>query len=135
MNQDAEHLRLLAIFHYVYAGLTALFACFPMIYVFIGLAMVGGAFGRGDGAPPAIAGGFLALVGIVAFIFVMAMAALNAYAGKCLADKKYYVFCIVISAINCLSFPFGTALGVFTIVILQRPGVRAMFGKPVTPQT
>src|SRR5260370_41390118 len=31
MNQDAEHLRLLAIFHYVVAGLAALFSLFPLL--------------------------------------------------------------------------------------------------------
>src|SRR5947207_1900012 len=36
MNQDSEHLRLLAIFHYVVAGLAALFSLFPLIYTTIG---------------------------------------------------------------------------------------------------
>ena len=33
MNQDEEHLRLLSIFHYVCAGLSAFFACIPLIHV------------------------------------------------------------------------------------------------------
>jgi hypothetical protein len=36
MNQDREHLRLLAIFHYVGAGLAALFSLFPLLYTTIG---------------------------------------------------------------------------------------------------
>jgi len=36
MNQDAEHLQLLAIFHYVVAGLAALFSFFPLLYTTIG---------------------------------------------------------------------------------------------------
>jgi hypothetical protein len=36
MNQESEHLRLLAIFHYVVAGLAALFSLFPLIYTTIG---------------------------------------------------------------------------------------------------
>ncbi len=36
MNQDAEHLRLLSIFHYVVAGLAALFSLFPLLYTTIG---------------------------------------------------------------------------------------------------
>src|SRR5205814_8573080 len=35
MNQDKEHLRLLAIFHYVVAGLAALFSFFPLLYTTI----------------------------------------------------------------------------------------------------
>ena len=40
MNQDQEHLRLLSIFYYVCAGLTALFACIPIIHLVLGLMMV-----------------------------------------------------------------------------------------------
>ena len=36
MNQDTEHLRLLAIFHYVVAGLAALFSLFPLLYTTVG---------------------------------------------------------------------------------------------------
>ena len=36
MEQDESHLDLLAIFHYVVAGLTGLFSLFPMIHVIIG---------------------------------------------------------------------------------------------------
>ncbi len=40
MNQETEHLRLLAIFHYVVAGLAALFSLFPLIYTMIGAIFV-----------------------------------------------------------------------------------------------
>jgi hypothetical protein len=36
MNRDREHLRLLAIFHYVVAGLAALFSFFPLLYTTVG---------------------------------------------------------------------------------------------------
>jgi hypothetical protein len=36
MNQDTEHLRLLAIFHYVVSGLAAFFSLFPLLYTTIG---------------------------------------------------------------------------------------------------
>ena len=133
MNRDADHLHLLSVFHYVYAGLTAVFSCFPAFYVLLGFGFIAGAMGSGD-APPGFVGGLFALIGFVAFIFMLALAALTAYAGKCLSEQKRYTFCIVIAAISCLSFPFGTALGVFTIVILQRPGVRQMFNQSPPPQ-
>ena len=37
MNEDLEHLRLLSIFHYVVAGIGALFACFPVFHLVFGL--------------------------------------------------------------------------------------------------
>lgn len=61
-RQDDEHLRLLAIFHYVVAGMQALFASFPIIHFFIGAAMVFGSFGsKGGEAPPAAVGWFFML--------------------------------------------------------------------------
>ena len=36
MNQDNEHLRLLAVFHYVVSGLAALFSLFPLLYCGMG---------------------------------------------------------------------------------------------------
>ena len=39
-TDDEQHLRLLSIFHYVVGGLTGLFACFPLIHVALGLAMI-----------------------------------------------------------------------------------------------
>jgi len=36
MNQDAEHLRLLPIFHYIVGGLAALFSLFPLLYTTVG---------------------------------------------------------------------------------------------------
>jgi len=41
MNQDEEHPRLLAIFHYVCAGMVALFACFPIIHLVLGITLFG----------------------------------------------------------------------------------------------
>ncbi len=43
-NKDAEHLKLLSIFHYVLGGLTALFSLFPIIHLILGIAVVLGAF-------------------------------------------------------------------------------------------
>jgi hypothetical protein len=40
MKQDEEHLRLLSIFHYVVAGLAALFALFPIFHLILGLFMI-----------------------------------------------------------------------------------------------
>ena len=45
-RQDEEHLKLLSIFHYVVAGMMALFGCFPIIHLILGLAMVSGKFGQ-----------------------------------------------------------------------------------------
>jgi hypothetical protein len=41
--------------------------------------------------------------------------------------RKAYSFALVIACIECLFVPFGTILGVFTIVTLSRESVKALF--------
>jgi len=137
VSQDDEHLRILSICHYVYGGVQAAFACIPLIHVAIGLFMLlGGVMaGSDDAAPLAIIGGLFAVIGAAAVLFGWAVAACVIYAGRCLAQRKYHTFCFVIAAICCLSIPFGTVLGVFTIIVLSRPSVKALFetGRPPEP--
>ena len=40
MQQDDEHLKLLSIFHYVVGGLAALFACFPVFHLIMGIVVI-----------------------------------------------------------------------------------------------
>ena len=40
MDRDAEQLNLLAIFHYVVAGLAALFSFFPLLYTAVGVIFI-----------------------------------------------------------------------------------------------
>ena len=64
MKQDLEHLKLLAIFHYVVAGMTALFACIPFIHFFMGLALATGALGESDPEAQTIGIFFIAIAGL-----------------------------------------------------------------------
>ena len=47
--------------------------------------------------------------------------------GRCLARRKRYNFCIFAAAMCCLFMPFGTILGVFSIIVLVRPSVKMLF--------
>jgi hypothetical protein len=53
-------------------------------------------------------------------------------AGRSLGLRKRYSFALVIACIECLFVPFGTILGVFTIVALSRESVKALFFAPKT---
>jgi hypothetical protein len=127
---DDEHLRLLSIFHYVVAGLTALFGCFPFIHVTIGLiiAFAPDTFKDNKGEPaPMWIGLILAGIGSVIIALFWSLAACMAIAGRFLARRKRYTFCLVIAAIECMFAPFGTVLGVFTIVVLMRDSIKQSF--------
>ena len=137
VNQDEEHLKLLSIFHYVLGGLTALMGCLGLLYLFLGLVfMVAPSQGFGSGAnppPPALFGFFFAFMGGVFLLLGWTIAALIILAGRSIARRKHHTFCLVTAAICCLQIPFGTALGVFTFIVLLRPSVKLMFA-PAAPR-
>jgi hypothetical protein len=131
MNRDAEHLRLLAIFHYVAAGLAAFFSFFPLLYATIGGIFVfvsrHGTPKPGEELPPEFVGWIFVGLGLVLFLLGIAMAICILIAGRCLSRRKAYSFALVVACIECLFIPFGTIVGVFTIVALSRESVRALF--------
>lgn len=127
MNEDLEHLRLLSIFHYVVAGVLALFSCLPFIHFFMGVAMVSG-WGEIGADPEAGWVGWL-LIGIASFFILLGwgFAVCLVMAGRNLTRHRRYTFCLVVAALSCLFMPIGTALGIFTIIVLMRPSVRELF--------
>ena len=131
MNRDTEHLRLLAICHYVAAGLAAFFSFFPLLYATIGGIFVfvsrHGTPKPGEELPPEFVGWIFVGLGLVLFLLGIAMAICILIAGRCLSRNKHYTFALVMACIECLFIPFGTILGTFTIVALSRESVRALF--------
>lgn len=119
-RQDLEHLNVLAILHYVLAGLTALTAMLPMLYVALGFAMLAG------GAPGEIALMVIAIGGGLA-VLLLGSAVLVALCGYYLHKRKARTFCFVVAAINCTQMPLGTVLGIFTILVLSRDSVQELF--------
>jgi hypothetical protein len=125
MNQDEQHLTLLSVFHYVVGGLAGLFACFPLIHLTIGIAMLTGAI---DGAPVFV-GMLFAMFAILVILAGWTLAICLIIAGRNLARHRHYTFCLVIAAISCTFMPFGTVLGIFTIIVLMRPSVKELFAE------
>ncbi len=128
MTEDEQHLQLLSAFHWVVAGFTALISLFPLIHLAVGIGIMLSP-PKGNGDP-----NFSWLVGLVfvAFASVWILAGLGftacqVLAGRYLRQRRRYLFCLVVAGISCMEFPFGTALGVFTIIVLTRPTVKQIF--------
>jgi hypothetical protein len=137
MDRDTEQLNLLAIFHYVVAGLAALFSFFPLLYTTVGVIFIfaarHGTAKPGEDLPPEFLGWIFAVLGALLFLIGIAMAICILIAGRSLALRKRYSFVLVMACIECLFIPFGTILGVFTIVVLSRESVRGLFSTTATP--
>jgi len=59
-------------------------------------------------------------------IFLFGML-LNVLSAVFLWQRRRRVFSFVVGGLNCLQIPFGTALGVFTIIVLSRDSVRELY--------
>jgi hypothetical protein len=138
-QQDLDHLQILGLFHYVVAGLTFLFGLFPIFHLAIGLGMFfapGEFFGE---APPSefpfrLFGLFFTLIPATMMAGAFAMSGALVVAGRRLRAHTHHMFCQVVGAVSCVFFPFGTVLGVFSLLVLQRPGVKMVFGlEPLGP--
>ena len=88
--------------------------------------MVCGGF-SGNQAPPAIVGWLFIILGGGFFLVGQSLAICIIIAGRFLTQRRRYLFVFVIASCECLFMPFGTVLGVFTIVLLSRESVKAAF--------
>ena len=133
MDDDIRQLDLLATFHYVVAGIIVLIGCFPIIHLVVGVGILMGSFGDQKGGPPSWFG--FAFIGIALLLILMmwAMAIAVWLAGSRLKNRTNYMYCLVVAAIACTFIPFGTVLGVCTIIMLMRPSVKALFGVQSPP--
>jgi hypothetical protein len=136
MSQDEEHLNLLSIFHYIVGGLTMLISCIFLVHVGMGVAMTTGAFGHGRDAPPREVGWIFIAMGSAVILAGWTIGILMIVGGRRLKQRRSRVFCLVVAGISCIIQPFGTILGVFTIVVLMRPSVISLFdgGQPPAVQ-
>jgi len=126
MTQDEQHLHLLSIFHYVVGGLTALFSCIPFLHLGIGIAILSGAFETTNGPPQFIAW-FLIIFPALFIIAGWTLAGLIIIAGTKLKNRSSWTYCLVIAGLECIVMPFGTVLGVFTLVVLLKDSVQNLF--------
>jgi hypothetical protein len=129
-ENDQDHLRLLGIFHYIVGGLAALFSLFPLIHVAIGWFLTHAPPPSHGEPPPAFIGWLFMAFGGAFFLIGETLAACIIAAGRCLQHRKHYGFVFGIACVECLFMPFGTVLGVFTIIVLSRPSVKQLFGQP-----
>src|SRR5262249_9054532 len=131
VSKDLEHLKLLVTFHYIVAAITAVFCSFPLIHVFIGLFLMlkpePFASGGRTTFPANLFGLFFVGIGGAFVLAGWTLAALTAYAGRCIQRREKYMFCFVVGCVNCLHQPLGIVLGIFTIIVLSRDSVKQLF--------
>jgi hypothetical protein len=136
---DEEHLKLLSLGYVVSGGVSAFFSLFGLLYVFMGIIMGAAISHMPETAsrpnpvpPPAFVVWLFAGFGLAIFLLAMGMAAARFRTAWCIKHRTWRTFCMVIAAIGCLEIPYGTALGVFSFIVLGRDSVVRLFN-PAPP--
>lgn len=121
-----SHVKILGILHIVWGGLGVLGG-------FIALLVMGGLGGFAAFADhsedSAMAVPVLALIGIGVFVIVLIISLPGLICGLGLLWYRSWarILGIVISALELLSVPFGTALGIYGLWVLLKPETEALF--------
>lgn len=129
---DAEHLKLLAIFHFVVAGLAIVGLAFLLVhYLIMSTVFTNPSMWQSQrgGPPPAEIFALFKWIYIPLALFFLGFSLLNIISGLCIRVRKQRIFSLVVAGANCLQVPLGTVLGIFTIVVLTRDSVREAYGE------
>ncbi len=134
---DADHLRLLAIFHFIFAGLGLLalgflFLHYSLLHHFIGNPELW-KNPRGGGPPPVEFFAMFKWIYLFFGLLIITGGLLNIISGVCISRRQLRTLSLVVGGLNCLQIPFGTVLGVFTLVVLLRDSVRETYAAPAPP--
>lgn len=125
-------MRTLAICHYVCAGLAIAGIGFLVLhYSLMKMVFANPKIWENAKEPPpfdpveffALFQWFYLIMGVLMIV----AGVLTLVSGRFIHRRVHRTFSLVIAALNCLHFPFGTALGVFTLVILSRDSVRRLY--------
>ncbi|MDD5347079.1 MAG: hypothetical protein PHT59_00530 [Candidatus Omnitrophica bacterium] len=134
-SEDERQLGLLSIFHKILGILVAVFSCMFIFHLVIGIISLvnPGALGGNNNPPPAMFGWLFLIMGSAAILLGWSLGVCMFLAGKYLTERTHYKFCFGVAIASCLVQPFGTVLGIFTIIVLSRLSVKALFSQTPLP--
>jgi len=128
---DRDRLKILEIAYYVAGVMTILGVSFLLIhftvFLFFGLNpqifthQTGPSGRQGEPPPPGL---FLVLAGVIGIIILLGwtFGAVQIYAGRCMKNRQHPLLITIIAGLECIFIPWGTALGVFTFMVLNLSG-------------
>lgn len=136
IDRDQEHLRLLKLGFYLLAGTSTFFSLFALLYAILGSFLASGVIPQAKDSTedPRLIGWIFTGVSLVVFVLGTIGSYLTYFAGRSLAERRRRTFCMIMAGLWCLSIPFGTAIGICAIVVLNRTSVKGLFeGKTWSP--
>ena len=137
-TRDTEHLKLLFIFNIVMGILIILFSSLFIFYLYFMNKLFTDprfySFYPNYENTPVINETMRSLItlmigGIIVIGWLTGIATI--LSGVFIKRRKYRMFSIVVAGINCFHVPFGTMLGVFTMVVLFRDSVISIYRQQI----
>lgn len=133
-DRDKEHLDILGIIFYIKAGIAAFMSFIMMLYaIFFNLLINdGGIFECFPNDTPkfidpeiipvvfaSISAGFICMMFLVTLLLFLT--------GRFLRSSRHRIFCFIMAILCLFSMPWGTVLGIFTLIVLNRDSVVKRF--------
>ncbi|MDX1939928.1 MAG: hypothetical protein SFU99_05205 [Saprospiraceae bacterium] len=72
-------------------------------------------------------GSIFIVIGSIGFFITVALGIVTLFASKYLKEIRNYNFIFVVAILNCFTGVLGILLGVFTLVELNKPHIKALF--------
>lgn len=126
--RDAAELRRLCRLHYTLAVFTALCSLLAIPFVLAGNAAVQ-ALSAGD-LDQELAGLVLLATGISIAVLCLMHAAVLVYIGLLVRSCRRWLLIMIFAGLHAINVPFGTALSVYTFIVLTRESVKQRFFAP-----
>jgi cell division protein FtsW (lipid II flippase) len=120
-------LAVLANAHWALAGLVFIAAAVPAFYASLGLDLVFNA--TAPLTSRAETGWRILVTGLAWVLLAFAYVLLLITSARALRLRRRYRLVVVTNLLSCLFVPFGTVLGLTTLVVLRDPEVRQQFGR------
>jgi hypothetical protein len=128
-----RQLSTLPVLHYVYGGILMFAAVVIIMFCYATGTLLMSDLITDEDPTAGIAGGFIQGFGIVVGVLMLMWGLLVVLSGRWIAQARHRTGSLVIAALCCLSVPFGTALGIYTIIVLSNDEVLEAYG--IRPRT
>ena len=136
---DEEHLRLLSIFYYIKGGITifgSLFVGFYFLFILF-ISRISSQRNLPDydyySEMPFDIFKFMGLIMGTLFLLLVIFGILQIVCGYYLRKRRNRLFIFVIAIIQLIEIPYGTILGIFSIMVLSRITVKELFSLAIIP--
>jgi len=128
---DKEHLRLLAVFHYISGGMAVFFALLFFFYTalmsMIPVEDLNTSNVQVPGASPEqILGVISWLFGVLGTMSII-YGLLQIISGRFMIRRRHRIFSFIVAIPNIIFIPYGTLLAVFTLIVLDRTSVKDLY--------